>query len=969
MRHFAPRRLALLVLSGLALILVAPARPMLGQKAEPKKAAKEKLALADARRLLLKGNYDEARAEYERQAKADATLAPFAAVGIAATHRMSGEYDKALTVLNDAVKATANNADLLAARADLLADLGRWDDADKDADAALKLKDNQLLARWTKARLLRDRGQIPEADAALRWVVRHYTARSNADDDITDPEELLCVALCGAENARWNNLSRQFSFILNEVLKDAIKADKDYWPAEFMAGVLLLEKYNRPDALDAFDKVLTVNPKAADAHVGKAMAALVTFNVEDADKHAAEALKHNASHVAALRVKAEVRTIGGEYRQAERLLRDALAVNPRDPATLGRLAAVLYLLNDTATFDKVVKEAEGYDAKPGLFYHELASSLEDRKRYVPAEGYYKKAADLRPNLSAPRTGLGMLYLRLGNEAEGRKLLDDAFKKDPFNVRVSNSRKVMAHLDAYTTVETAHYVLRFDAKTDQVLADILAEYLEEVHAELKGQFDYEPKDKTLIEVFNSHEMFSGRTVGLPDLHTIGACTGKVVAMASPKAKGLAKPFNYGRVIRHELTHIFNLAQTEFQVPHWMTEGLAVQNEKMNRPPMWSQILRDQAAANDLHNLDTIMMGFVKPREPYWTLAYCQAQLYVDYLVKAHGQAAVGKVMEQFRQGKDTAAALKAACGVEKAAFEKGYREYVNGVIAALGGKAKTGEKPLKPDELEAAVEKNPDDLDLKARLAELHERRGKAGDAKKLADEVLDKKANHPTASVVRSKLLARAGDDIAAGPGAGRRPRRQPGRPPADRRRRPRAHRRQADGRGGEAAGAGPQDRAGGRRLARPAGPHLHPDERRGQAGGGAEGEDGRRPGRPGRPAEAGQTAAGRAGERRRRGGSPRRPVHRRHQRRRPRAPAGRAEGAGQAGRTRQVGEAVREVVAGDLASRDREGGAFWGGRCSRRAANHTRGSAGASPSQIRKEAAPSRSRLAEHRTSRVSVA
>jgi len=756
------RRLALLVLSGLLLVLVAPARPTLGQKPEPKKPSKERAALADARARLLHGNYEEARAAYEAKAKADPALAPFAAVGIAASHRMTGDFDQALAVLDLAVKAAANKADLLAARADLHFESGRWEDAEKDADAALTAKDNQLLARWTKARLLRERGKFPDADQAMRWVVKHYTARSNADDDITDPEELLLVALCGAENARWNNLSKQFSFILNEVVKDALKEDADFWPAEHLAGVLLLEKYNRPDAVDAFDKVLKINPKAADALVGKAQSALVSYNVEDADKFAGEALTHNPKHVAALRVKAEVQAIAGDYRAAEKHLRLAVAVNARDPVTLGRLAGAVYLQNDTAAFAALVKEAEGYDAKPGVFYHELASSLEDRKRYAPAEAYYKKSADLRPNLAGPRTGLGMLYLRLGNEAEGRKLLDAAFKADPFNVRVSNSRKVMAHLDSYTTVETAHYRLKFDAKTDQVLADILAEYLEEVHAELKAQFHFEPAEKTLIEVFNSHEMFSGRTVGLPDLHTIGACTGRVVVMASPKAKGLAKPFNWGRVMRHELTHIFNLAQTEFQCPHWITEGLAVQNEKMNRPPMWSQILRDQAAANDLHNLDTIMMGFVKPREPYWTLAYCQSQLYVDYLVKAHGQAAVGKVMEEFRKGKDTAAALKAACGVEKAAFEKGYREYVNGVIAGLGGKAKKGEKALKPDELEAAVKENPDDLDLKARLAELNERRGKAAEAKKLADEVLDKNPSHPTASVVRAKLLARAGDDLAA---------------------------------------------------------------------------------------------------------------------------------------------------------------------------------------------------------------
>ncbi len=755
------RRYCLPILSGLLLVLLAPNRPTLGQKAEPKKGSAAKAALADARARLLRGNYEEARAAYAEKAQADATLFPLAAVGIAKSHRMTGDDDKALAILDAAIKAAADQPDLLAARADLYFATGRWDDAEKDADAAIKAKDNQLLARWTKARLLRERGKFPDADQAMRWVVRHYTARSNADDDITDPEELIDVAKCGAENARWNNLSRQFSFILNEVLKDALKADKDYWPAEYLAGSLLLEKYNRPDAIDAFDKVLTINPKAADAYVGKAEAALVTYNVEDADKFAGEALKHNPRHVAALRVKAEVQGIAGDYRAAEKYLRQALAVNPRDPATLGRLAAAAYLQNDTNSFAAIVKEAEGYNTKPGDFYHELASSLDDRKRYTPAEAYYKKAAELRPNLSAPRTGLGMLYLRLGNEAEGRKLLDAAFKADPFNVRVSNSRKVMSHLDAYTTIETPHYRLKFDAKTDQVLAEILAEYLEEVHAELKAQFNYEPTDKTLIEVFNSHEMFSGRTVGLPDLHTIGACTGRVVVMASPKAKGLVKPFNWGRVIRHELTHVFNLAQTEFQCPHWITEGLAVQNEKMNRPPMWSRILRDQAAANDLHNLDTIMMGFVKPREPYWTLAYCQSQLYVDYLVKAHGQAAVGKIMNEFKAGKDTAAALKAACGVEKAAFEKGYREYVNGVIAGLGA-AKADGKPLTPDELEAAVKKDPNDLDLKAKLAELYERRGKSADATALADEVLEKKKHHPTASVVRAKLLARGGDANAA---------------------------------------------------------------------------------------------------------------------------------------------------------------------------------------------------------------
>lgn len=733
------------------------------KKPEPKKPSG---LLAEARQRLLHGNYEEARAGFEKAAKTDVLLTPKAAVGIAETYRLVGEYDKALGTLNDALKGTPTSPDLLAARADHLYRLGRWDEAEKDADAAIARAEGQLLARWTKAKILRDRGQIKEADDAFRWVVRYYTKRSNDDKDITDPEELVYVAECGAENARWHNLSKQFSFILNTVLKDALKEYPDYWPAEQLSGDLLLEKYNRPDAIDAYDNVLKVNPKAADPLVGKAQAAIVKFDLKDADAFADQALKQNPKHPGALRVKADVLFVAGDYPAAEKVLAQAKAVNPRDAATLGKLAAALTLQGKAAEFAAVVKEVGSFDTKPGLFFHELAAVLEERKQYGRAGEYYRQAADLRPQLAGPRTGLGMLQLRLGDEAEGRKLLDAAFKLDPFNVRVSNSRKVLDHLAKYETVETAHYLLRFDPLTDKLLAAWLADYLEEIHAELKGQFGYEPPGKVLIEVFNSHEMFSGRTVGLPDLHTIGACTGRVVAMASPKAKGLAKPFNWGRVIRHELTHIFNLAQTDFQCPHWLTEGLAVQNERMNRSPMWSQILRDRFNADTLLTLDTIMMGFVRPKGPdEWTLAYCQSQLYVDYLIKTHGQGSVGKLLNEFKTGKDTAAALKAACGADKDVFEKGYKQYVADIVKGVqggGGGKKPMEKAMTFEELEKAVEKDPDDLDLKAKLAEQLLRRNKVSDAKKLVDAVLAKDDGHAAALVVRAKLLARGGDDDGA---------------------------------------------------------------------------------------------------------------------------------------------------------------------------------------------------------------
>src|SRR5439155_24343477 len=138
------------------------------------------------------------------------------------------------------------------------------------------------LARWVRAQLFRDRGDLAKADVECRWFVRTYSQRSDMDDDIKDADDLLLVAQAGAENARWHNLADQFQFILTEVLGDALKADKSFWPAEHYAGALLLEKYNRGEALDAFDKALKINPGAAEALMGKGQAALMHFEYKEA---------------------------------------------------------------------------------------------------------------------------------------------------------------------------------------------------------------------------------------------------------------------------------------------------------------------------------------------------------------------------------------------------------------------------------------------------------------------------------------------------------------------------------------------------------------------------------------------------------------------------------------------------------------------------------------------------------------
>jgi tetratricopeptide (TPR) repeat protein len=722
---------------------------------------KPKGPLAEARQRWLKGGYAEARELYEEKAK-DEKFRTAATVGIARTFVSEGEHARALEVLDAALKDAEENPDLLAARADALYQTGDWDKALETAEAALKAKEEHFAARWVRARVYRDRGENKEADAEMRWFVRTYTRRSNADDDIKDPDELLIVGQAGAENARWHNLPQQFKFILDEVYADVLKFEPDCWYAELYAGDMLLEKGNKPEAVAAFDKALKLNPRAAEALVGKGRAALQRYEIADAETFAEKALKINPRLTPALRLRADGHLIAGDFAAAVKLLEKARAVNPREEATLARLAACYHFRRDKDAFTATEAAAKGFNPKPGVFYHDLANALEERKYYAEAEKYFRTSIDFDDKLAAPKSSLGLLYLRLGREKEGRELLEKAFDADRYNVRVANSLKVLRHLDKYATKESEHYVLRYDPKTDAVLAEFVLEFLEEVHAKLAKDFNFEPQGKVLFELFNNHEMFSGRTVALPDLHTIGACTGRVVTMVSPGGQGLARKFNWGRVVRHELVHIFNLAQTDFQVPHWLTEGLAVRNEGGGKPPSWDAILRERFAKDDLLNLDTIQLGFIRPRnQDEWALAYYQSLLYVEYLIKAHGLPAVGQMLDAYREGMSTAAAVERVCKVEKADFEKGYRAYVAALVKAIPAPRKK-EKARTFAELQKAREEKPEDPDTAAALAGEYLKRKRSADARKLVDAVLEKQPTHPAACVVKARLLAAAGEDAEA---------------------------------------------------------------------------------------------------------------------------------------------------------------------------------------------------------------
>jgi len=134
--------------------------------------------------------------------------------------------------------------------------------------------------------------------------------------------------------------------------------------------------------------------------------------------------------------------------------------------------------------------------------------------------------------------------------------------------------------------------------------------------------------------------------------------------------------------------------------------------------------------------------------------------VQYMTEKFGAQATGELLAAFADGLETEAAIAKVCKVDKATFEKGYREYLDKVVHSIHGKPAV--KPPTFTELQDAHDKDPNNLDVAAQLAEQFFLRRRTNDARKRAEEVLSQNKNHPLASYVKARLLLAAGDEDQA---------------------------------------------------------------------------------------------------------------------------------------------------------------------------------------------------------------
>lgn len=622
-----------------------------------------------------------------------------------------------------------------------------------------KLEPDAIVTRWLQATQLLDNGKFDEAKGALAWFAEHR-------DDLkpATANEALALASGLVEHARWSHESKWFNVAVNDVLGDAEKKHPLDWRIPAARARLFAESHNEPAAVDSLNAALAKNGSAAELHAMRGRMAIDKFDLVAARRSLEQARRLNKRWPEIALIEADIAFAELQPQRGLEIIGRAFNdFTLTGPEFVGReLAGREAMQTKESPLGARVGGGPPIDPRALVV---KGDALDRMRRFSQAKEAYQAALKKQPKLPGVRGKLAHELLRLGEEEEGAKLMEEAQREDPFDVRVKNTLAVLDVLSTYATLETDHFIIRFDRGRDELLARYVAEYLEQdVYPDLVRRFDYRPRGKSLIEIYNrsgntsGHGWFSARMVGVPGLHTIGACAGKIVALASPT--DMPRPYNWARVLRHEFVHVLNLEQTSFNVPHWVTEGLAVTAEDRPRPSAWTRLITQRYLDDELFTLDNINFGFIRPSDSNdWTCAYAQAQIYIEFMLKTYGEESVPKLLAAFADNLSTNEAVEKASGVSALQFEQGYREYVGKLVDAWGLQDSTASQNI--DRLKQKLIAEPENADLHAALAAAHLAKGELPLARKHAMQAAKLSPKQPTAALVLS-TLARAQDSVEA---------------------------------------------------------------------------------------------------------------------------------------------------------------------------------------------------------------
>lgn len=616
--------------------------------------------------------------------------------------------------------------------------------------------------RRIKAESLLDLGRAPDAiaiiDAAAPALPESATSIDKADDAV-EHARCLIIRLRLGDPLERDATNAAYQGILS-MLGDARDRLDPMSPTVPLAEAELLIAHDAyEEGSTALESVFTLNPKSARAYAQAGQAAIASM-----DRARAEAIADRLDEFAApypsieaALVRAGIRIRMGDAQGAIDATAPALAAYPTCRELIAAHAASLARSFDFAKVDSELAKLE--ELAPGSPEGALAvgSAMSDARQYDEAIAYLQRAVDRAPAWAQPAVELGLTLTQAGRDDEARAILERAVNLDPFNKRADNSLLLQRELTTYVPHESEHFIVRCKPGVDETLAREMLPVLERIYARVtgsaKGGIDHQPAHKTLIELHPNHRWFAVRIVGMPGVHTIAAATGPLIAMEAPRLGPghLVGPYDWARVVQHEFVHTVTLSRTKNRLPHWFTEASAVYLEDAPRDWTTVQLLSHAYESDELFNLDTINLGFVRPQKPSdRSLAYAQGHWMYEYMIERFGARAPLDLMDLYATGATEAQAFDQILHTTRDQFLIEFKQWAGEQLQTWGMRSREGEPSLDDLFTQEFGEDGPP----------------RSGPPQELVDRWLESHPNHPDVlklaiTLATSPPLSKSGDVVA----------------------------------------------------------------------------------------------------------------------------------------------------------------------------------------------------------------
>lgn len=708
---------------------------------------------------LKRGNYELAITAFNRLLSTNANDQQ-AQAGLLRAYLETGKYAEAEEAAKKFIAARGDNAAAHLALGEALAATGRYNEAITEFGKAGQTNQAvvKLRADLRRAETLLDIGKEEEAQPVFQSFVAYYNAKNPRT-----AEELTLIGRALTHLEKYKDA--------NEMYLDATQADPTFIEAHLSGGELYTEKYNYADAAKFFADALKINPNSARAHVGVAANKRLEGGAEMGaaiDK----ALAVNPNSVEAKTMRAGMMLEAEKFEEAKADIDAALKINPNSLDAHALRAVMFYLQDKSAELDAEIKATLAINPRYGMLYETLSHYATNNRRYANAAEFSRKAIELSPRLWAAHLSLGTALMRTGNVPAGREAIEVSFKGDPFNLWAKNTLDLLDVMKDYPEASRGGFTVKASPKEAAAINPYAFGLLEEVSRTLSAKYKFTPRMPIGVEIFENHEDFAVRTLGLPGLGALGVCFGQVVAIDSPSARK-AGEFNWGSTLWHEYTHVVTLQATDYRIPRWFSEGLSVYEERRARAGWgddWDVRWMKAFGEGKWFKIADLDSAFLRPKSAEDVpLGYFEASQVCEFITDKYGFDAILDLLTQFKNKAKTGEAIQRVLKLSESDFDHEFDAYIRGKVGGYLRAAQSlwknqGTGRLPKEAVIAAVAAQPDDFALNLRVGVLlkDENPEKAAAHLKRAIELMPYYTGEGNAYQLLAELHEKRGDRAAA---------------------------------------------------------------------------------------------------------------------------------------------------------------------------------------------------------------